>query len=162
MNFAAERASGEIFLFLHADTLLPNGWMDHALRVLDQPGISAGAFEFRTDASGWNFQVVERLTNFRSRRWQMPYGDQGIFLRAETFRLVGGFPDMPIMEDFEFLRQLKHHGRIGIAPAAVITSARRWREHGVWRTTAMNQMIIAGYFFGVSPFTLSKFYNCGK
>jgi len=162
MNFGAERASGEVLLFLHADTLLPKGWIDHVLRVLNQPGVSAGAFEFSTDASGWNFKAIERLANFRSKRWQMPYGDQGVFLKARTFRQAGGFPDMPIMEDFEFLRRLRRYGRICIAPAAAVTSARRWRTLGVWRTTAINQIIIAGYFLGVSFSTLSKLYKAGR
>lgn len=161
MNFAAERASAEVLLFLHADTLLPRDWLDSVLQILSQPGVSAGAFEFRVNAAGWKFKVIERLANFRSRRWQMPYGDQAVFLTAEMFRSAGGFPDMPIMEDYELLRRLKRRGRIGIARSAAVTSARRWRALGIWRTTAINQLIIAGYLLGVSPSTLSKLYNSG-
>jgi rSAM/selenodomain-associated transferase 2 len=161
MNFGAARASGKVLLFLHADTILPNGWIDHVLGSLNRPGVIAGAFEFGTDGRGWQIKLIEKLANFRAKKWQLPYGDQGIFLTTEVFLRLGGFPEMPIMEDFELLRRLKRHGRIHIAPTAVMTSARRWDNLGVWRVTLINQVIIAGYLLGVSPRTLSKFYRAG-
>ena len=89
--------------------------------------------------------------DWRSRFLQMPYGDQAIFLKRETFCCVGGFPALPVMEDFELVRRLRRLGRIEIAAAPVVTSARRWLNCGVWRTTLLNQAWIAAYYLGVPP-----------
>ncbi len=86
----------------------------------------------------------------------MPYGDQAIFLKADLFREMGGFTDLPIMEDFEFMRRVRKHGSISIVPEPVVTSARRWRESGVCWTTAVNQFVIIGYYLGVSPYLLAR------
>jgi len=92
----------------------------------------------------------------------MPYGDQAIFMRAGLFREIDGFPEIPIMEDFELVRRLRRRGPIEIAPAAVATSARRWLAKGTLRTTLKNQVIIMGYFLGVSPARLARWYNGGR
>jgi hypothetical protein len=89
----------------------------------------------------------------------MPYGDQAIFLTADTFWEVGGFVEMPIMEDFELIRQLQRRGRIEILAAPVVTSARRWLKRGVWKTTLINQSIVIGYLVGVSPARLASWYR---
>ena len=86
----------------------------------------------------------------------MPYGDQGIFVRSETFHEVGGFPALPVMEDFEFVRRLRRRGRIRIVSLPVTTSGRRWQELGPWRTTWINQKVILGYYLGVSPERLAR------
>ncbi|NJM57975.1 MAG: glycosyltransferase, partial [Synechococcales cyanobacterium RU_4_20] len=91
--------------------------------------------------------------------FQMPYGDQAIFLKASLFRSMGGFPELPIMEDFELIRRLKQKGRIAIAPAAVLTSSRRWQKLSVFRTTLINQLVIIGYLLGVSPARLAHWYR---
>ncbi len=98
----------------------------------------------------------------RSHLCSLPYGDQALFMERSTFDNVGGFPDLAIMEDFALVKQLKRHGKIAIAPAAVTTSSRRWDKLGVWRTTLINQLIIVGYYLGVSPNKLRKFYLKGK
>lgn len=92
----------------------------------------------------------------------MPYGDQGIFLKAERFHQLGGFPNLPIMEDFEFVRQLKRQGLIGMVPIPVQTSARRWQTLGVIRTTLINQIMIAAYTLGLPPKTLARWYRQQK
>jgi GT2 family glycosyltransferase len=93
----------------------------------------------------------------------MPYGDQAIFLKAEVFHLLGGFPDLPMMEDFELVRRLRKLGKIAIAPRAVVTSDRRWRSLGILRTTLANQVMVAGYLLGVDPHRLARWYrNLGK
>jgi rSAM/selenodomain-associated transferase 2 len=151
MNRAVAAASGEVLLFLHADTLLPAGFEEHVVRVLDRAGVCAGAFRLAIDGPHRALRVIERAINWRSRVLDMPYGDQAIFVKAATFRRAGGFPDAAAMEDFELVRRLRRLGRIAIAPAAVVTSARRWRRYGVWRTTALNQACVAAYLLGVSP-----------
>jgi len=91
----------------------------------------------------------------------MPYGDQAIFLRADRFRQAGGFPEIPIMEDFAFMRRLRQEGRIGIARAAVTTSGRRYGQIGFWRTTWLNQFMIVAYLVGISPARLARWYRTG-
>jgi rSAM/selenodomain-associated transferase 2 len=156
MNAGAEVADGEVLLFLHADTLLPDDFTEHVHMVLARPGVVAGAFELRIDAPHRSLRVVERLVRWRSRRRQMPYGDQAIFMRAETFREVGGFPPLPVMEDYEMMRRLRRLGRIGMAPAAVLTSARRWLACGIWRTTLQNQLCVVAYHLGVPPERIAR------
>jgi hypothetical protein len=92
----------------------------------------------------------------------MPYGDQAIFLRKELFREMGGFPDLPIMEDFQLIRRLQGEGRIVIAPAAVVTSARRWKKLGALRTTLLNQLMILGFYLGLEPARLARWYHRKK
>jgi hypothetical protein len=82
---------------------------------------------------------------------QLPYGDQAIFIKTEPFREIGGFPDLPIMEDFEFIRRLKKIGQIITAPLPAITSARRWKKLGIWRATLLNEAVVVAYYLGISP-----------
>ena len=159
MNAGASAASGDVLLFLHADTCLPDGFDRHVHHVLAQPGVAAGAFELRIDDSRPHVRIIERIANLRSRRFQMPYGDQAIFLKAELFRDVGGFSDIPILEDVDLIRRVRRRGRIALAPAAASTSARRWKNIGVWKTTLINQWVMAAYFLGVSPARIAHWYG---
>ncbi|WP_068819632.1 TIGR04283 family arsenosugar biosynthesis glycosyltransferase [Phormidesmis priestleyi] len=161
MNAGAAQATGDILLFLHADTQLPRGFDTTVRHTLSQPNVIAGAFRLSIDASSWKLRLIEWGVNARSRHLQMPYGDQAIFLKATTFRALGGFPILPIMEDFELVRQLKQRGRIAIAPTAVITSGRRWQTLGVVKTTLINQLVILTYFLGVSPDRIAHWYRSG-
>lgn len=92
----------------------------------------------------------------------MPYGDQAIFLRAQVFDEIGGFPDMAIMEDFELMRRLQKLGSIAIIDRSVITSARRWLQQGIFKTTLINQLMILGYLIGVDLDRLVKLYRRNK
>jgi len=159
MNCGAAAAGGEILLFLHADTRLPAGFAEDVRRTLTQEGVAAGAFELGIEGADWRLRAVARLANARARRLQMPYGDQALFLAARTFRESGGFPEIALMEDFEFMRRLKRHGRIVIVPRAVRTSARRWQKRGVLRQTLLNQGLIAARLLGVSPDRLAGWYK---
>jgi uncharacterized protein len=164
MNLGANAATGEILLFLHADTVLPDGFAGMVRSVLGSVGDGenlpiAGAFTLQIDDPLPSLRWIEWLVAWRSQWRQMPYGDQAIFLTAETFRQVGGFMDMPIMEDFELIRRLQSRGRIVILPAPVLTSARRWLQRGVWQTTLINQAIVIGYSIGISPARLVNWYR---
>lgn len=158
MNLGASKARGEVFLFLHADTRLPHGFEKHVLASLSEPGTVGGAFEFQIDADLRGIRFIERMANWRSRRLQMPYGDQALFLKADVFRELGGFADLPIMEDYELVRQLKRKGRIAILPIPAAASARRWLRLGVCRTTLVNQLMILGYHLGVPIRSLGRLY----
>jgi rSAM/selenodomain-associated transferase 2 len=161
LNAGAGEASGDILLFLHADSLLPAGYQDHVRRTLAHPGTAAGCFIFSIRGGSRDYRVIEAVVNWRSRKMKMPYGDQALFLRAPFFRELGGFPDMPMMEDFELVRRLRRRGDIVTAPAAVTTSNRRWEEVGPWKVTILNQFIILAYFLGVSPRTIAGWYYRG-
>ncbi len=162
MNAGAEVAGGTFLVFLHADTRLPEGFDSHIRRILTESGVAAGAFQLQIDAPSARLRLIERAANWRSRCLQMPYGDQAIFLRAELFHEMGGFPDLPIMEDFQLIRRLKGRGRIVIAPAAVVTSARRWKKQGALRTTLINQLMILGFYLGLEPSRLARWYRSKK
>ncbi len=159
MNVGAKAATGKILLFLHADTRLPFGFDTMVRTALEQPEIVAGAFALRIDASLLSLRLIERGVNWRSRFLQMPYGDQAIFLKAETFHDLGGFPKLSIMEDFELMRRLRRCGRIAIIPAPVETSARRWLQKGVFQTTLINQIVILAYLLGISPERIVHWYR---
>ncbi len=149
MNTGAAIASGDIFLFLHADTHLPPAY-DRAIRdALNQPGAVAGAFRLRIDANGSSLRMIERVVDFRSRVLNLPYGDQGIFVGRKAFEGPGGYLSQPIMEDYALVRALKKSGRIVMVDLPVKTSARRWRDNGVLRTTIRNQLYIFAYSLGI-------------
>jgi len=162
MNAGALAASGDILLFLHADTHLPTGFDEMIRTALQQPGTVAGAFNLRIDASLLSLRWVEWGVNVRSHFYQMPYGDQAIFLTKAVFQQMGGFPELPIMEDFELMRRLKRTGCIVIIPTPVVTSARRWLQKGVFKTTLLNQLVIIAYLLGVSPERICCWYRQEK
>ncbi len=162
MNRGAVAATGEILLFLHADTCLPTGFDDMVRTALQQPGTLAGAFKLRIDASLLSLRWVELGVNLRSHFYQMPYGDQAIFLTKAVFQQIGGFPELPIMEDFELMRRLKRIGQIVIIPTPIVTSARRWLQKGVFKTTLLNQIVIIAYLLGISPKRICRWYRQEK
>lgn len=159
MNLGASIATGDILLFLHADTQLPPNYQELIKQTVSTPKTIAGAFQLTIDSEQLSLKFIAKMVNMRSRFLSLPYGDQAIFLYASVFREVGGFAELPIMEDFELIQRLKRQGKIALAPASVITSDRRWRKLGVFRTTWINQLIILGYYLGVSPNKLARFYR---
>jgi uncharacterized protein len=158
-NRGAAEAKGSVLLFLHADTVLPEDYVAQVFETLMDRRIVLGAFRFKTDLVRPLMRGVEFTTNLRSRYLRLPYGDQALFVRTSCFQALGGFPEMPIAEDLFFVRLVSKLGRVGIAPADAITSARRWKEVGVLRTTLINQLILAGLALGISPKTLARLYR---
>lgn len=159
MNAGAAVATGAILLFLHADTRLPIGFDLWVRDCLIKPHVVAGAFRLQIDGDMAGIRLVEMGVNWRSRLLGLPYGDQGIFMLATVFDEIGGFPDLPIMEDVALLGRLQRLGKIAQAPAAAITSARRWQKLGILKTTWINQLAIIAYFLGVSPERIRSWYQ---
>tara|TARA_B100000949_G_C13988008_1_gene327952 strand:+ start:56 stop:574 length:519 start_codon:yes stop_codon:yes gene_type:complete len=152
-------ARGRFLVFLHADTQLPDDYQPEIARILGKTGVSAGAFRLRIRGGSWGFRAIELGTNLRSRLFSTPYGDQALFLAASTFRETGGFLEIPIMEDFELVRRLAKSGRIVISQRTATTSARRWNQVGLFRTTIHNWRIVLAYWCGVSPRKLAVWYR---
>jgi len=162
MNAGAAQATGDVLLFLHADTRLPKNFDRFVLGSLAPPGIAAGAFELRIDAPSPGLRLIERIANWRSRCLRTPYGDQGIFMLSRVFHEAGGFSDFSIMEDFELIRRLRKKGKIITLSAPVLTSSRRWQNFGILKTTLINQLIVIAYYMGIPPNTISRLYRRKK
>ncbi len=157
MNAGAAAAKGDILLFLHADTRLPFGFFQQVESCLDIAGVSAGAFRFAVDDTRFSLRLIEFGANWRSTKLQFPFGDQGIFLYRDTFQNAGGFRDLPVMEDYDMVQRLREMGRVVTASSSVITSARRWLQRGVWRTTFAHTRMIVGWNLGWSPERLARY-----
>jgi rSAM/selenodomain-associated transferase 2 len=158
MNCGAQHATGDILLFLHADTRLPPGAFDAIVEALEDTRYLGGRFDVDLDGDHWLLKVIGAMINQRSRITKVATGDQAIFVRRNVFARMGGFPDIPLMEDIAFCRALKRLGRIACLRSKVLTSARRWETEGVWRTVIKMWILKLLYFAGVSPVRLKRFY----
>ena len=159
MNMGAAAASGDILLFLHADTILPAGWGGHIREALRDEEVAGGAFSFLLPNSSIPFTFISLMVNLRSRLLKLPYGDQALFVRRGLFDKLGGFREIPIMEDVELVKGMRRLGRLEILDLPVITSSRRWEKEGWIRTTFRNLSLLFLYHLGVSPERLYRFYR---
>jgi rSAM/selenodomain-associated transferase 2 len=161
LHAGAMAASGGILIFLHADTLLPHNAcvLIATLMVADHHCIG-GAFELQIDSSRRVFRIIEKMVSWRSRVAKIPYGDQAIFMRSDYYHHLGGFKNIPIMEDVELMMRIRDgRGKIAILSEPVITSARRWESEGILRCTIRNWVLIILYALGVAPEKLSRYYG---
>lgn len=160
MNFGAQKAEGGVLLFLHADCVLPGGAFDLIRRALSVMGVSACAFDIAIDHPDLCFRVIERGANMRSRTTGIAYGDQGIAIKRELFMAMGGYADLPLMEDIEISRRLKKEGKLVFLKPPMLTSPRRWLREGLVATTLRDAALALSYgVFGVSPRRLKKYYT---
>ncbi len=158
MNCGAKAARGNILLFLHADTLLPNNAFDAIEQALASPKVVAGAFKLCFNCDKLLYKLVAFATNLRSRITNVFTGDQAYFIRAESFRAIGGYPDQPLMEDLEIIARLRTIGRVVLVPSYVTTSARRHEKTGLLRSVLFMWYLRTLYKFGTSPLRLQQMY----
>lgn len=159
MNEGARRADGDILLFLHADSVLPDEGPNVMIRALKDPRVAGGAFRLKIDHPHPLLRMISWGANARSSLLKLPYGDQGLFVRKELFRALGGFADIPLMEDVDFVRRLKRCGQVVLLKQTMTTSCRRWQKNGLLKTSARNAMTLLLYFMGVSPKRLAGWYD---
>jgi rSAM/selenodomain-associated transferase 2 len=160
LNSGAKKAAGDILIFLHADTRLPDNALNLITAALAGKAFVAGAFDLGIDSRRFVFRIIEKMASLRSRLTRIPYGDQAIFIRADYFKLMGGFQSIPIMEEVDLMRRIKrNNGRITILPKRVLTSPRRWETEGIIFCTLRNWLLITLYLLGVKPETLVRFYK---
>ena len=159
MNKGASVAKGEILVFLHTDTELPEHAMRAISSVMDDAKYAGGAFDLGIKSGRSVFRLIEKLVYIRTRLTRIPYGDQAIFIRKEVFDTMDGFKEIPLMEDMEFMRRMKRSGySICIISQKVKTSPRRWEEEGIMYCTLRNWILKGFYHLGVKPGKLVKFY----
>ncbi|HXK26913.1 MAG TPA: TIGR04283 family arsenosugar biosynthesis glycosyltransferase [Candidatus Binatia bacterium] len=158
MNRGALDATGDILLFLHADTRLPASAFRDIESALSDARCLGGRFDVELDSDRWLLKAVGFMISLRSRLSKVGTGDQAIFVRREILAELGGFPDMPLMEDIAFCRMLRRAGKVACLRSKVVTSARRWEADGVWRTIFKMWMLKLLYLAGVPPARLKRFY----
>jgi len=160
MNRGAILATGHILLFLHADTFLPPNAFACIRKCMEVTRHAGGAFDLGIDSKRKIFRITERYVAWRTRLTRIPFGDQAIFVRRDYFERIGGYRDIPIMEDVDLMRRIRQRGdAICVVPEKVITSARRWERDGIVFGTLRNWMLQALYCCGVAPERLARFYR---
>jgi len=157
MNVGAEQAQGDVLLFLHADTHLPAN-ADELIRKALEAGRVWGRFDVRLSGEAWALRIIETLMNWRSRFTGIATGDQAMFVLREAFSHLGGFAEIPLMEDIELSQRLKKISAPVCLHARVITSSRRWETQGILHTVLLMWGLRLAWFLGVSPARLHRIY----
>jgi rSAM/selenodomain-associated transferase 2 len=158
MNAGAAAAHGDVFSFVHADTIVPSTFASDIAAALAGPSVVGGRFDIRLDEKSIAARLLGELISLRSRLMRSATGDQAIFVRRETFGAMHGFREIDLCEDVEFARRLKSRGSVACLRSRVTTSARRWRQNGVVRTVLKMWMIKSLFLAGVSPAWLRRHY----
>ena len=160
MNRGAAASKGDILLFLHADTRLPPHALQHILEIFRKRRIIGGSFDLGIQSEKKAYRLIEKMVYYRTRLTKIPYGDQAIFLSRRIFFRIGGFKEIPIMEDIELMKRIRAKGYpIGIIPHPVQTASRRWEKEGIVYCTLRNWALAALFLLGVSPEKLAEYYR---
>jgi rSAM/selenodomain-associated transferase 2 len=159
MNRGVQYATGNIFWFLHADCRPHPDSIMAIKQALTDENIVGGGFEYNLDHPGIRFRLVEFFSNRKNRRFKWLFGDMGIFVRREIFEHLGGYKEIPLMEDMDFSKRLKQYGNIVILPLRINTSTRRWTEEGYIFNMVRNWILQSAWALGAAPDTLVKYYK---
>lgn len=154
MNEGAKHASGDWLLFLHADTHLPVNWM----QLIDECDAGWGRFDVRLSGRHWLFRVIEKAMNLRSCKTAVATGDQALFFGRDFFNQLGGFPNIPLMEDIAISKKARNLQPPACIEQPVITSSRRWEKNGIIRTIVLMWFLRLAYWVGIKPDTLYRLY----
>ena len=158
LNAGARQASGEVLLLLHADCTLDPGALTAVREILNDGRILGGTFTLAFDTNLLRLRLIAFFTRFNFRILHY-YGDQGIFVRRSAFEALGGFKDLPLMDDVDFLRRLNRTGAVGLINLPVTTSARRFLARGILRQQLLNTLLVALYLLGFKAETLARWYK---
>jgi rSAM/selenodomain-associated transferase 2 len=159
LGTGARAASGDVLLFLHADSALEPGWSEAVLGALADPRVAGGAFRLRFDAPGAGFRAIELGVRLRSRLLGLPYGDQGLFVRRAVLEAAGGIAPVPIFEDLDLVRAIRARGRLALVDLAVHTSARRYERNGILLQVARNNAALVAYFSSFDRARVARWYR---
>ena len=159
MNAGSKSARGEVFLFLHADTLLPERADQLIMNGMGREGRKWGRFDVRFSGRHFSLRIIEWLMNWRSRTTGIATGDQAIFVQRTVFEKMGGFPNIDLMEDITLSKFLKRYGPPLCLWHRVITSSRRWEKNGIFRTVLLMWHLRLAYFLGSNPRRLAHLYE---
>ncbi len=161
MNYGAQQATGEILLFLHADSLLPPQWDREVRQALaESTGLVLGYFRFAVSGNFWGKSLLTWGTNKRAKR--MPYGDQGFFLRKTDFFSLGAYADVPILEDVFLVKKMQKKGRLCGLSLPIVTSGRCWQKYGFLRVTVFNQIVLLAAALGIDLKKIQQAYRTGS
>lgn len=161
MNAGAALTSGDILWFIHVDCQVPPEALALLRRAVADPGVVGGGLQLSFDQRTLGLDYLAVSSNQRARRLHWIFGDQAMFVRRDVFESVGGFPELPLMEDLEMSRILRRRGRLAVLPVTVTASARRLIEQGPWRMTVLMQLLKLQYFLGVDPERIRRRYEAG-
>jgi rSAM/selenodomain-associated transferase 2 len=161
MNAGAAVTSGDVLWFIHADCRVAADALDLLRRAVLDPGVVGGGLQLRFDQRSIGLDYLAASSNLRARRLHWIFGDQAMFVRRDVFDSVGGFPEIPLMEDLEMSRILRRRGRLAVLPTTVTASARRLVDQGPWRMTALMQLLKLQYLLGADPERIRRRYEAG-
>ncbi len=159
MNAGAQVATGDLLLFLHADSYIERASYQKMLAAMKKTEVLGGAFSLLIDSDRWALQIINQFANLRSRYLGRAYGDQAFFVKKHVFQEMKGFTEFPICEDLDFYKRLKFLGPVVLLKEEVLTSPRRWVNEGIWFTTIRNILIATLFELGFPPRILTKWYQ---
>jgi len=159
MNAGAQVATGDLLLFLHADSHIKPNSYQKMLDTMKNPKVIGGAFSLLIESSKWALQIINQFANLRSKYLGRAYGDQAFFVKKHIFQQMKGYTEFPICEDLDFYKRLKVFGPVVLLKEVVLTSPRRWVNDGIWLTTIKNIFIATLFELGFPPRILTKWYQ---